>query len=341
MTATGGTAKSRTKHHRKKRVRQRIPGQASYPWWIKVIKFLMFFPSVIIRSLGFVVTRRPLVSLSICLLMGISLTGLWGLQSLESFLSTRNIERVILDISDETLRDAITTHVHKRIKDQKNSRHDTKHFLSQLSRDISTIDQLDRCSLHLSLGGVLQIQATAQKPTLLLTDAQGMHFVVSHRLHIIENAKDPKIYKDLPQLITPRIKIAWRPHRGFTGRPSALRNILPPGLNLPWIYRRIQTILRHAEKLPNPFRLKRIFWDNTEGFSLHLDKEPSTGSEETPELLVVNLGKRETKERLGKLIQVFSEGTHPAQDISSIDLDFSQKAIIRMRTSQTSDHSTH
>lgn len=338
---------------RKKRGRAPLAGKTRPVLW-QLGRAILLFPFLCFRHAVRMVRRWPRATLSLAAAMAVFFAITHAHSALLRFRETALPTRIQVDVDDENLRTELQKTAEKSLRKARDRGHPTSRLIADLTKAVSSLDLVDNCSIRSSLNGELQITATPQVPAFVL-ETQNSRYVVSSRLQIIRTEANPA--EPLPVLSIPKLRLTWRPGQGFGNRPRSLRHMFPGGLNLPWLYQGLLTIQRHSNGIGGGTSLQKVRWDDIEGFTMHLGRTanekvpaepaPAAGEltesapEPAPQPILVHLGKADLPGKIQRLKSIFSDEATRDADIAFVDLDYSGKAILRMRTSENTSTNAH
>lgn len=245
---------------------------------------------------------------------------------------------VVVNVANGGLRQKIRQIAEQEMSEAQRLHKKRTAFLLGLSKEIENIDAIDEFWIRLGFDKKLQVTATEQIPVLLLEAGSGERYLVGHKLRIIaKNPSEAAIGKIL-RISVPELKIHGNTivyktsaSNKFARTLSSTR-LVAENMNLPWLFRQTQLLQKHLEETDLHYGIEQVVWKNRTGFSLIIKGLESGAhvSHETLNRINVTLGDLNLDKKVEKLAEVLSDLRSRKMVPESIDLNFTDKAIIKM-----------
>jgi hypothetical protein len=315
--------------------------RASSPW-LRAVALTLRIP---LRAVGVVVKfclQFPRFSLGSLVLLLLFFGGWWSASRLGETINSIVPKRLSVECPDASLQNRVMRIATITMTETRKNNWNREQMMRRLEERINAIENLDAATLHAGLDGTLQISATPQTPRLVLELSEEQRLIIGNRMTIIGKLPSPISTAGLPWIVAPEGKVTTLPAEAGTGTKRSL----VVGVNLPWLYASVQTILTENKTFSTAgFSVDRFFWRSAAGISLKISTTkrpapalfgpPAPGAViEPPTTVTVVLGDTDLAVRTKKLREMLVDFSARAVVPEFIDLNYPDKAIVRMKVSE-------
>lgn len=327
---------------RSQRRRKAINSQKKFS--IHSLSFLFVWPATLAKKVFEYCLSRPKIVVYVAsplLLLGLVL-GLGSM--LRSYHEQILPTSVDVSVANEKLRSEIKKRALAEIKVAEGRRPISRtSFLLNLSKELENIDAIDEFWIRLGFDKKLQITATQQIPVLMLETGAGDRYLVGHKLRIIDKNPPENAFQKILRVTVPEIRLKNERNVSRTAKNNRFaRNIsnsrfVAENINLPWLFREAQLLQSHLAQTELRYGIEKVVWKSQNGFSLLIKgvetRGPSLQSSESSQRIHVTLGEQDLGKKVEKLAEVMLDLRSRKISPESIDLNYADKAIIKMSES--------
>lgn len=264
-------------------------------------------------------------------------------QKLVSFSNQRLPDSVALDVVNTDLRLRVRIFTEKALAEAHAKKLSRAEFIKKISSSLEDIDLVDDYWVRSGLDGRFQIRATTQIPILVLEGANNDRYLIGHRLKIMAKNFPETSYPGVLRIFAPELRIqANAPKQSLTPKNlhgKMLRNGAAATMNFSWLAGQGQRIRSAFIERRNGYTLEKMSWRFAQGFTLVLKGTETLATEpgvapKTQSLTVV-LGEIDLPKKLEKLSNILEDLSSRQLMPENIDLNFHEKAIIKLSESGT------
>ena len=188
-------------------------------------------------------------------------------------------------------------------------------IVKELERELRSNEAVDGASVRLGFDQFLRISIQTQTPAFVLQLGDKSRKLVGHKARIMKSKIQDDEYRNLLILELPETK---------QGELSASKN----EVNLPWLSKHVWLIKGGTNLLQEKFLLNKILWTQNTGFAVFLTQTSDNSS------VQILLGENELGEKLSRIQSVIAKFDDAENFPLTIDMNYSDKAIIRLSESE-------
>ncbi len=249
----------------------------------------------------------------------------WTSHAIYSHMESRLPTSIVIHSGSAALIDRINTVTWDALQKSRAKKESRTQFLKTLSSRLDSVEGIDEFHMRTGLDKKLQIWAAEQKPAFVLEGAEGRRVLISTRMIAVSSVLPDTIQTGVPSVLAPEAVVSQRATVKDGSRAFAVA-----GINLPRLFRQITTIMNAGPKLSEQnFQLKDFSWKKSSGLSVRLSRSPTPPSNMSQTLSVV-LGDTEMEPKVERLLKVI-EHFGPREVVpEAVDLNYPDRAIIRM-----------
>lgn len=285
--------------------------------------YTLRLPIVGFKHLAIAIAERPKIALLGFAVVAVGVGGLALRTLILSYHEKLLPNTIVLSLSNSKTTAEVRAIVESKLAEAKRTNQTRSSFLSHVSQSISEVAAIDEYWIRLGLDRRLQISATLQIPVLLVETATDK-FVIGNKLKIIEkNPKEENLPKVL-RLSVPEARFKSIQANAIASRNNKYRrtpglgNLSAENINVPWLVRQSQQIESLVAQKKFPYSIDRIIWKSASGFEIVMKGAPR-----------VVLGESMIPKKIDKLSEVFADLETRRITAESVDLNFSDKALIK------------
>jgi hypothetical protein len=251
------------------------------------------------------------------------------ISSVHTALNNRLPSKIDIHSTDDSISEKVNSITWKTLQDARFHNQNRAHFLSVLSTRLAAIENIDSFKIRLGLNKKLEIWPTAQSPAFVLEAAESQRVLVSTRMIPIARLGSQTEHASLPLVIAPEARVSQK----LTGsKAKSSGGISVSGINLPRVYRYILTFNSKAEMLAaENFVVTSFEWKQATGLSLSLSRSSGFPTQGTTKVV---MGEYDLDSKMEKLLKVASHIAERNMTPENIDLNYPDRAIIRMNLSE-------
>jgi hypothetical protein len=313
------------------------------PW----LRGLMLAVRTPLRGVGLVVRfflRFPRFAFGSMVLLLLFFGGWWAASRLGETVNGLVPRRLSVECPDTALQNRVMRIASITMGETRKNGWNREQMMRRLEERINAIENLDSATLHAGLDGTLQIAAAPQAPRLVLELSEEQKLIIGNRMTVIGKLPSPISVTGLPWIVAPEGKITTLATPA--GSTATQKKNLVVGINLPWLFSAVQTILSENRTFSTAgFSVDRFFWRSTAGISLKISTTkrpapaPSPGATpgappEPPTTVTVVLGDADLAARTKKLREMLVDFSARGVVPEFIDLNYPDKAIVRLKVSE-------
>jgi hypothetical protein len=208
--------------------------------------------------------------------------------------------------------------------------------MQNLAQRLSGLEELDDFDLRVDLSRNLQISAAAQTPAFIAEVDDGSRWIVSQRLIVVGPSPTNQIDSKLILVKLPEAKMTQKLH---LGKADSGRRFQISGANLPWLHRQIKIVAAQSSYfVDNKLQLENLVWRSTSGLAAVYSHKTntSTNTTTTPTSLTAVFGEIDISNKLEKLKLLTKDFAAKNIFPEHVDFSFSDRALVRMRLSESS-----
>jgi hypothetical protein len=271
-----------------------------------------------------------------------TLVALWairgGLEALERHASQSLPRAVDVVAPTRALRESVLRTATDTLALSHKQKETREAFLAKLSARLAKIDAIDGYALRAGLDERLQVRVESQVPLFVLEGIGRERVLVGHRMRLLQRKVGADEHPHLLRISTPEIKVssafpqlaadAHKETSNATGGTTQ-RRISAAALNFAWLANQGSRIRALAQTQGEDWILQEIAWRASTGFSL----DGRLVGEGGAQAVTILLGEDEIEKKMSKLPEVIGNLKDRGLAPATIDLDYGDKAIIRLSES--------
>lgn len=274
------------------------------------------------KALVAIARRRTKLTLSV----SGALLALWGvsfgLAELQAHERAALPKQVVVQTSSRALRESVFKAAQSTLARSREAKEPRALFLQRLSNALEKMDAIESFSLRAGLDRNLQITLVTQVPLFVLEGQGKERVLVGHKMRMMQRKLGPNEHTNVLKIVTPEIKISQ-----LFPKLQADSSATPP-LNFAWLAAQGARIRALAQSHSKFFALNEINWTSSQGFTLLIRLPGDTHTE-----VRVHVGESDLAAKLSKLPETLENLRARSLTPTSIDLDFGDKALIRLSES--------
>ena len=217
-------------------------------------------------------------------------------------------EKVIIHVDSVDLNAKIGRVTMRQVADARRLKWSRRRFMNSLAEQLKGIPSIDEAVLRSGYDRLLQIHAKEQFP-LIQIQADNGKYIVSNKMKIMGRSEHIETEKyDMFLVKLPDVKLS---------KSGSL------SVNLQWLYRNTRKISEWVKEAEISSKNPEFIWRQSSGFSLALDSGIS-----------VNLGENPQQKQFARLKSILVDLNSKGTKAAAVDLNFEDKAVIRLSESQ-------
>jgi hypothetical protein len=272
-------------------------------------------------------------------------------------------ESFVLVGASPVLKQQIAIETNRIFREARKQKYSRSKVMSQLNTLLDSFDEIDQYWVRVGLDKKAQISFTQQVPVMVLETHNNSRFLVGHKMRIMGKlALDAQTHRIL-RISLPETRLNGRLSASETSKEKRARKPLRNeslGMNIPWLFKNgdlvqknlptlksddlffenlifrpsagFQIAFRRAVPLPPPPPLNL----DIKGEKLNGDKKQdltNASHAPIPHKLLVNLGEGNLSKKMQRLSEVLADLSSREIFPESIDLNFDDKALIKLTES--------
>ena len=247
-------------------------------------------------------------------------------------------ETVIVSVSNSLIQTRVRQTMGTLLESARQRKISRSTFMREAQQILEEDDTIESFWLRTGFDRKLQISIVSQIPALVLETQGNERYLISHSAKVISKLSHDAPSNGLVHLTVSDLKInATKKSRDKNLFKSTRYEYSISSLNMSWIIAQVKKIDSFVNPAVLNFSLEKLSWKTGTGFTLILkpikifpDPTFDLSKDAPPKFLNVLVGENQISQKLLKLSEILKDLTQRQLIPESIDLNFQDKAIIKV-----------